>query len=94
MADVHPSATMCAVTTYRIVVEGELSDRFVATFDGMRLERGAGETCLTGRITDQAQLQGLLARIADLGLSLRSFGPVNADPEPGAGTGEIPVPGP
>jgi len=64
------------VTTYRIVVEGELSDRFAATFDGMQLEHGVGETYLTGGITDQAQLQGLLARIADLGLSLRSFGPV------------------
>jgi hypothetical protein len=69
------------VTTYRIVVEGELSDRFVATFDEMRLERRPGETWLTGRIADQAQLQGLITRIADLGISLRSFGPVASDSE-------------
>jgi len=86
MANVHLSRTMRGVTTYRIVVEGELSDRFIATFDGMRLERGVGETYLTGGIIDQAHLQGLLARIADLGLSLRSLGPVTADPEPEAGT--------
>ena len=67
------------VETYRIVVEGELSDRFISTFDDMQLERGVGETYLTGGIRDQAQLQGLLARIADLGLSLRSFGPVTAE---------------
>ncbi len=47
----------------------------------MRLERGAGETWLTGEIADQAQLQGLLARVADLGLALRSFGPVPPEPE-------------
>ena len=68
------------VTTYQIVVDGELSDRFVATFGGMRLERGAGRTSLTGEIADQAQLHGLLARVAELGLSLVSFGPVVAGP--------------
>ena len=67
-----------AVTTYQIVVDGELSDRFVATFGDMRLERGAGRTSLTGEIADQAQLHGLLARVAELGLSLVSFGPVAA----------------
>ena len=63
--------TIDLVTIYRIVVEGELSDRFVATFEDMDLERGRGETALTGDVRDQAQLQGLLARIADLGLALR-----------------------
>jgi hypothetical protein len=67
------------VTTYRIVVEGELSDRFSATFDQMHLERMAGDTWITGEIVDQAQLQGLIARIADLGLALRSVGPVAED---------------
>jgi hypothetical protein len=67
------------VTTYRIVVDGELSDRFVATFEHMRLERDSGRTSLTGEIADQAQLHGLLARVADLGLSLVSFQPI----EPG-----------
>jgi hypothetical protein len=65
-----------SVTTYRIVVDGELSDRFCATFEAMRLERGDGTTSLTGEIADQAQLHGLLARVAELGLSLVSFGPV------------------
>ena len=67
------------VTTYQIVVDGELSDRFVATFGDMRLERDAGRTSLTGEIADQAQLHGLLARVAELGLALVSFGPVVPD---------------
>ena len=72
------------VTTYQIILEGELSDRFAATFPGMRLECGDGETSLTGEIRDQAHLQGMLAQVADLGLSLRSFGPVPSAPDPTA----------
>ena len=78
------------MTTYRIVIEGELSDRFVATFGEMRLERGAGETSLTGEVIDQAQLQGLLARVADLGLSLRSVAPVNPEPAIATSVGDRP----
>ena len=48
-----------AVTTYRIVVEGEISDRFFATFGDMRVDHVAGETWMTGEIADQAQLQGV-----------------------------------
>jgi hypothetical protein len=42
----------------------------------MRLERSGGETHLIGEVRDQAQLQGLLARIADLGLALKSLAPI------------------
>lgn len=76
MASERPYRSLWTVTTYQIVVDGELSDRFVATFGDMRLERGAGRTSLTGEIADQAQLHGLLARVAELGLSLVSVGPV------------------
>ena len=76
MASGRSYRSLWTVTTYQIVVDGELSDRFVATFADMRLERAAGRTSLTGEITDQAQLHGLLARVAELGLSLVSFGPV------------------
>jgi hypothetical protein len=64
------------VTTYQIVIEGELSDRFGASFADMSVERRAGATTLTGEIRDQAQLQGVIARVADLGLDLRSLAPV------------------
>ena len=85
MASVHRYRSLESVTTYRIVVDGELSDRFVATFADMRLERDAGRTSLTGEIADQAQLHGLLARVAELGLALVSFGPV----VPGQGVGDV-----
>ena len=56
--------------TYRLVVEGELSDALAPTFPGMRLTRADGNTALTGTVHDQAQLQGLLQRTTDLGLTL------------------------
>ena len=67
------------MTTYRIVVEGELGDRFIATFAEMHLERERGDTVLTGDVRDQAHLQGLLTRIADLGLALRSITPIDRE---------------
>jgi hypothetical protein len=53
---------------YRLVVEGELSDRIA--FGGMTLTHQAGNTVLTGSVRDQPELQGLLQRVSDLGLTL------------------------
>ena len=41
-----------------------------ATFQGMTLTHVDGNTVLTGPIRDQAELQGLLQRVSDLGLTL------------------------
>jgi len=40
------------------------------TFDGMILTRAGGNTTLTGPVRDQAELQGLLQRVSNLGLTL------------------------
>jgi hypothetical protein len=60
------------VREYQVVVGGELSDDAATVFKGMTLERSDGNTILMGRIRDQAELQGLLTRISDLGLTLLS----------------------
>ena len=57
---------------YRIVVEGGLGRRYASAFDGMTVHAHDGETEIVGPITDQSHLQGLLARIAGLGLTLHS----------------------
>lgn len=57
---------------YRLVVEGELSDRVRPAFEGMSLTRERGNTVLRGPVRDQAELQGLLRRVSDLGLTLLS----------------------
>ena len=66
-------------TTYRIVVRGELSQRYVPAFDGMALVPRDGRTAIVGPVIDQAHLHGLLERVRDLGLELVS---VNPTPEP------------
>jgi hypothetical protein len=55
---------------YRIVVKGELSDSMGVAFGGMALTRESGNTMLAGPVRDQAELQGLLRRVSDLGLTL------------------------
>ena len=58
---------------YEIRVHGVLDERWCAWFDGMQLTREPGDvTVLTGPLTDQAALHGLLTRIRDLALPLLS----------------------
>jgi hypothetical protein len=59
-----------AVRTYRLIVEGELSDRMQDAFEEMTLTRADGNTTLIGPVRDQSELQGLLQRVSDLGLTL------------------------
>jgi len=61
-----------AAREYQVIVSGELSDDAATVFKGMTLERRDGNTILLGRVRDQAQLQRLLTRISDLGLTLLS----------------------
>ena len=63
---------------YRLVIKGELDERFAYLFEGMRMERNAGETILTGRVRDQAQLHGFFERVEELGMELVS---VHQSPE-------------
>ena len=64
---------------YRIVVEGELSDPTAQAFAGMSLTRESGTTALVGPVRDQAQLQRLFHRLADLGLTLVSANALDGD---------------
>jgi hypothetical protein len=57
---------------YRLVVEGELSDSVMGAFGGMTLRRAEGTTVLEGAVRDQAELEGLLRRVSDFGLTLLS----------------------
>ena len=62
------SARVCE--TYQLTVEGELGDHIASAFPGMTLTRDGGTTKLTGALRDQAELQGALKRVSDLGLVL------------------------
>jgi hypothetical protein len=59
-------------TRYEIVVKGQLSERFLATFDTLAPAVEGGETRLRGELADQAQLFGVLLLLRDLGIELVS----------------------
>jgi hypothetical protein len=59
-----------AQRSYRLIVEGELSDDLEVAFPGMTLMRAGGNTTLTGHVRDQPGFLGLLQRASDLGLIL------------------------
>jgi hypothetical protein len=65
---------------YRLVVDGELSDEVGRAFEGMSLTRERGRTVLVGTVRDQAQLQGLLQRFSELGLTLLSVSELERKP--------------
>ena len=66
-------------THYRLVVKGELGARYASAFDEMTISAHDGITEISGWITDSSHLQGLLERIAGLGLTLHSVMPLDTE---------------
>jgi hypothetical protein len=56
--------------TYEYHLRGELSDAVLGAFPELEARRTRGETILTGPMTDQSALFGVLARIESLGIHL------------------------
>ena len=59
-----------APTHYVIRVRGDLSDRLLTAFPGLRARTDRGDPQLAGALPDQAALHGVLAQIEALGLEL------------------------
>lgn len=59
---------------YQIRLEGHLGRQWTDWFDGLTITlEENGDTVLTGPVDDQAALHGLLKKVRDLGLTLRSI---------------------
>lgn len=56
-----------------IVVTGELGEQFDGVFADLSLSHDAGTTLMSGSLTDQAELQGVLRQIFELGLEILSI---------------------
>ena len=68
-----------AGATYEIWVRGHLDSCWSDWFEGMAITYpSVEETLLCGRVTDQSALQGLLAKIWDLGLSVLAMQQLNS----------------
>ncbi len=57
---------------YEIRVAGCLPPQWQDWFDGMEITVADGQTLLSGPVSDQAALYGLLKKVRDLGLALVS----------------------
>lgn len=56
---------------YRIRLKGHLDPQWTTWFEGVTItQTDNGETVLTGPVSDQAALHGLLRKVRDLGLPL------------------------
>mgnify|MGYP001024352327 CR=1 FL=1 len=55
---------------YQILVRGELDKHWTIWFDDFTITHINGDPLLTGPVSDQAALHGILAKIRDLGLFL------------------------
>lgn len=65
---------------YEIVLDGHLSPRWAAWFDGFAIASEAdGTTVLRGDVVDQAALHGLLQRLRDIGIPLLSLTPIHPE---------------
>ncbi|CAI3796855.1 hypothetical protein [Pseudarthrobacter sp. MM222] len=70
---------------YRLRVDGHLPDHWSAWFGCLTLAReNDGTTSLSGPVTDQAALHGLLTKIRDLGILLISVEPIDATDQIGS----------
>ena len=63
---------------YRIVVRGEIGEPLAGPLEEMRVELVDGDSLLTGDLVDQAQLQGALSMLTNLGYELVSVNPIDA----------------
>ena len=68
---------------YQVRVKGTFDERWSEWFDGFTIIPQADhETLLTGSVTDQIALHGLLSKIRDLGLPLLSVVRIETAPPP------------
>ena len=70
---------------YQIRVKGHLGERWTDWFEGLTIVlQENGDTLLTGPVTDQAALHGLLKKVRDLGMPLISVNNLELDHRDGA----------
>lgn len=79
MRNRYAARTGRSAVRYRIVIRGTIGRPPVGPLEGMRVETSGEETVLIGDVVDQAQLQGIIAWLSDLGLEIVSLNPVGAE---------------
>jgi hypothetical protein len=74
----NPKTDSSQPLLYEIRIKGHLGHEWTDWFDEMTITlEDSGNTCLTGPVSDQTALHGLLKKVRDLGMTLLS---VNQSP--------------
>ncbi len=63
---------------YEILVKGRLDAAWSDWFDHFEIVYHEGDTLLTGPVTDQSALLGMLLKLHDLGLTVITVNPVKS----------------
>ena len=66
-----------APVPYRIVVRGQLTERFTDPLEGVVIESAGIQSVLRVDVVDQAKLQGILGWLYEHGIDLVSVGPAD-----------------
>ncbi len=77
-ADTKQDTESIQPKVFEIRIRGHLDDQWTEWFGSLTITlEESGDTLLTGPVTDQAALYGLLRRVRDLGLPLVSVNSIN-----------------
>ncbi len=83
-----PTQRAATPAGYAIRIDGHLDDHWAAWFGDLTLAHDSdGTTRLTGPVSDQAELHGLLMKIRDLGVTLISVMPIGRETGEGCDDG-------
>jgi hypothetical protein len=75
----YASRTGQTAVRYEIVIRGTLGQPLVGPLEGMAVEVPGEESVLTGDVVDQAQLQGIISWLSDLGIDVVSINPLGGE---------------
>ena len=64
---------------YEIRIEGALGERWTSWFEGLQVRSEGNQTSISGPLTDQPALHGVLVKVRDLGLCLISVRRLDPD---------------
>jgi len=82
LKDINKKLTQNKSDSYQIRIKGHLGSQWSEWFPGMTITlEECGNTLLSGTVTDQSALHGLLKRIRDLGMPLLSVAMGNSQKE-------------
>lgn len=76
MPNRYAARTGRTAVRYRIIIRGTIGQPLVGPLEGMTVEDVGEESVLVGDIVDQAQLQGVVSWLSDLGVEIVSFNPL------------------